>query len=430
MRHLLYPIEDHYTMQPQNGNNLIFLISQPRAGSTLLQRIIGAHPDVHTGSEPWVMLHPLFARRKTGVETVYSHDLATRALDDFIASLPGKEGEYIEALRTMYGSLYETILQSTGKKRFLDKTPRYYFILKELHELFPEARFIILFRNPLAVLASIMKTWAGTDWHRLAHHRHDLLDAPDLLLSGVQYLKEKSHIVRYEELVKNPETIIRELCDFLSLSFNSDMIHYNQTARERWRYGDQQTIYDKDRPDPSYADKWIDSTTEPEAWTILKEYLEYLGEKRMGDLGYSYTGSMELMKSHKQPRGAGGGREKRIGSKTVPDRIADPAGPWREIILDKDEQITKLKDQIKGKDDFISQVEGALSLKIKEMRQLYITNTRLEKVLNDKNEEIEQLRMHMNNKDNYIQRILNSYTYRLGNIISKPIKIIKFLIGK
>jgi hypothetical protein len=45
------------------GKNLIFLISQPRAGSTLTQAILGSHRDIYTLSEPWLMLHPIYALR-------------------------------------------------------------------------------------------------------------------------------------------------------------------------------------------------------------------------------------------------------------------------------------------------------------------------------------------------------------------------------
>ena len=39
------------------GNlRLVFLLSLPRSGSTLLQRLLAAHPQVHTVAEPWLML--------------------------------------------------------------------------------------------------------------------------------------------------------------------------------------------------------------------------------------------------------------------------------------------------------------------------------------------------------------------------------------
>ena len=65
------------------GQNLIFLISQPRAGSTMTQRILGSHPDICTVSEPWLMLHPLYAMRPQGYEAEYHAWEARVALKNF-----------------------------------------------------------------------------------------------------------------------------------------------------------------------------------------------------------------------------------------------------------------------------------------------------------------------------------------------------------
>ena len=45
------------------GENLIFIISQPRSGSTLLQRMLSGNKDIKTSAETWLMLHPLYAVR-------------------------------------------------------------------------------------------------------------------------------------------------------------------------------------------------------------------------------------------------------------------------------------------------------------------------------------------------------------------------------
>ncbi|MBI4530372.1 MAG: sulfotransferase, partial [Candidatus Latescibacteria bacterium] len=68
----------------RQGEHLIFLISQPRAGSTLLQRILGGHPDIHTVPEPWLMLHPLYALRSDGYQTEYAVDVAHTSLREFL----------------------------------------------------------------------------------------------------------------------------------------------------------------------------------------------------------------------------------------------------------------------------------------------------------------------------------------------------------
>lgn len=71
----------------QLSNNLIFLISQPRAGSTMLQQMLGSHPDIHT-SEPWLMLHPLYALKSDGYQAEYDTRLAQEAMGSFVQTLP------------------------------------------------------------------------------------------------------------------------------------------------------------------------------------------------------------------------------------------------------------------------------------------------------------------------------------------------------
>ena len=92
-------------MNPQTyrGENLIFILSQPRAGSTLLQRMLASHPEVHTLSEPWVMLHPLYALRTAGYQAEYNYRAAQEALRVFVEALPGGAEDYYGLYRVSCG---------------------------------------------------------------------------------------------------------------------------------------------------------------------------------------------------------------------------------------------------------------------------------------------------------------------------------------
>ena len=68
----------------KQGENLIFLISQPRSGSTLLQLMLAGNDEVATTSEPWIALHPLFALRENEIETNYNTKQAKIALQEFL----------------------------------------------------------------------------------------------------------------------------------------------------------------------------------------------------------------------------------------------------------------------------------------------------------------------------------------------------------
>ena len=279
---------------------LIFLISQPRAGSTMLQRILGSHPEVHTLPEPWIMLHPLYALRRTGINAEYNVDWAVNQAEAFLDNLPGGGDVFTEAQRGAYSYLYERALSSSGKLYFLDKTPRYYHVIPELYRVFPKAKFIILLRNPLAVLASILKSWVGDDWTKLQRYRYDLSDAPRLLVDGLQMEDVGQLMIHYEDIVTNPEETIKQLCSGLNITFHQEMIEYGQQTFPEADWGDQETIYNESRPSKGYKDRWVETFMTSSQWQHWgMNYLRMLGPELLAQMGYSYDelSSAMVMKS-------------------------------------------------------------------------------------------------------------------------------------
>jgi hypothetical protein len=282
------------------GENLIFLISQPRAGSTLLQRILGAHPDVHSQAEPWIMLHPVYALRRDGHSSEYDTTLAYRALGTFLESLPSGEEDYRESLRLMCSLLYDRALAPSGKRYFLDKTPRYYLIVPDLYRIFPNAGYVLLLRNPLAILVSILKSFVREDWFRFAQYRADLMEAPRLLTEARRLLQERATEVRYEQLVANPEGEARRLCRGLGLDYAPAMVAYGP-ARQPWPFADPRAL-SLERPVPDYAEAWAAALHDPQVWRLAHEYLERLGPELVGRLGYSYDDLAREVASHRPSR--------------------------------------------------------------------------------------------------------------------------------
>ena len=281
-----------------DGENLIFLISQPRAGSTLTQKILGNHPDIHTASEPWIMLPPTYALRSGITTAEYGAEIGAQALKDFLNILPKGEDTYFTGMRKMYGYLYESALQGTGKKFFLDKTPRYYNIIPELKKTFPNAYYIILLRNPLAVLYSIIHTWTKEKWFNIYNYKNDLLAAPYFLLEGIKLLGQDCHIVHYENMLSSPEQEFNSICTYLNISYSKQLLTYEETSR-RWALGDQDKIYRSSRPDTEHLNRWVSDLRNPQIWRLLYDYLEYLGSETISDLGYSFEELSSILNAHK-----------------------------------------------------------------------------------------------------------------------------------
>lgn len=288
-------------MSEFSGERLIFIISQPRAGSTLLQRILAGHPDIHTLAEPWLLLPLTFALRG-GYDAPYAGHTAAGALANFVGELPDGEADYFEGVRRMASHLYACALEGTGKRIFLDKTPRYYFIIPEIRQIFPDAKLVFLLRHPLAVLSSVFNSWTRDDWFQLRTFRHDVLDAPGRLVEGLELAGDDAIVVRYEALVAEPEAETRRLCERLGIPYMPGMEAYGSSGTlPKWRLGDQKSVYEHTRPVAGNAEKWIRALEDPQIWRLSHEYLQKLGRDVFDRLGYSHEEASAILEARRPP---------------------------------------------------------------------------------------------------------------------------------
>ena len=294
----------------ETGKNLIFLISQPRAGSTLTQKILGCHSQIHTISEPWMMLHPLYALKHRGYQAEYQSDLAFQGLENSLNILPNGKDVYLTGVRKMYSHIYNSLLATTLKEYFLDKTPRYYHIIPELYATFPSAKYIVLLRNPLAVLVSILETWiypqSRDNLQLLRNYLFDLLKAPISMLESIKQLEQEICVIHYENLLTNPNQEIKVVFDFLQMEFESQVIQYGKKENlpssklpQKWHFGDQHKVAQETRPDSNNINSWIDKLSNPHTWQLVNDYLQFLGEEIIEQMGYSYSSLQNIIQEKK-----------------------------------------------------------------------------------------------------------------------------------
>jgi len=281
---------------------VIFLVSQPRAGSTMTQKILGSHSRIHTQAEPWVLLHPLHSLLQGNLIATYNHKLSVRGTRAFVASLPGGEEQYRKELGEAYLRMYGSILAAEGKEIFLDKTPRYYLIAREISGFFPESVVICLIRNPLAVLNSIVATWTRSKLYTLSRFRQDLFEAPLIFRELMEQPDKNTVFLRYEDLVVDPEQQTTRLCDKLGISFEPAMLEYKRDTV--FALGDRKSVDQLGGPDASLQDGWISGLADPQMWRLQKEYFEMLGSELFASLGYDPGPLEETISTRKPPAAA------------------------------------------------------------------------------------------------------------------------------
>lgn len=281
----------------------IFLISQPRAGSTMLQRILAGHPEIHTTAETWLMLHPVYALRERGHSAEFNQRLAYYALNDYLSTIQGGREVYFESLRLMAMHLYRKACEPSKANFFLDKTPRYYYIIPELAEIFPKAKFIFLLRNPLAVLNSILNTWVKGDLLRLSGAKDDLLLAPYMLDEALAFLGDDAVLVHYEQFVKDPNKQLERICGELDIDYNANMVNYGSRPSPVGRYGDRKGIHRYNSPSRDRLDRWLQLGTVKQDRYLALNYLNYLGPQLISRLGYDYSELESQLLSQRVKRG-------------------------------------------------------------------------------------------------------------------------------
>jgi hypothetical protein len=270
------------------GENLVFIISQPRAGSTLLQRVLGTHYDMAISSEPWLMLHPVYGLRDKGIKTDYSADWAVKGVSEFLENYTDGPEVYEDGIRAFAQSIYANAMSKAGKQWFIDKTPRYLLILDDLLRLFPQAKFIFLLRNPLSVLASIVNTQISHDLYTLERFREELLDGPGNMLKAIDQLGDQAIVIRYEDFVVKPEEHTQSICAAIGIEYQPGMVDYSGSEPVKGFMQDRTGVQQHDRPSESRIESWRQLLTDPQQIHFAQSYLRALGRDTVEQLGYNY----------------------------------------------------------------------------------------------------------------------------------------------
>jgi hypothetical protein len=262
----------------------LFLLSLPRSGSTLAQRILAAHEAIATASEPWVLLPYLYTLRERGVYAEYNHRVLVRAVEDFCDVLPHGREDYVGEIRELALRLYRKA-SPAGTRYFLDKTPRYHLVSDEIIAAFPEGRYLLLWRNPLAVVASLIETWSAGKWN-LYRFKVDLFDGIENLFRTYEDHEDRVHAVRYEALITRPQEIWGGVFRYLGLPFDGSVLSRFGDVELAGRWGDH-----------SGAERYAGMSREPlEGWKRVlnnpvrkawcRRYLRWIGRERLAVMGY------------------------------------------------------------------------------------------------------------------------------------------------
>jgi Sulfotransferase family len=269
----------------------IFIFSLPRSGSTLLQRICASHPSISTVAEPWILLPYLYTLKDHGVYSEYGHSWVVEAVKDLCAQLPNGTDDYLQEMRKFVLRLYK-MASIDGALFFLDKTPRYHLIARDVMRLFPDGKFIVLWRNPLAIIASMVETFGHKRWN-VFRYKIDLFNGIENLVDFYNEFGSKLIAVQYEEFLLHPEEEAKRIFAALDIAWDPAVLRGFPRMNMAGRFGDPtgQKIYDNLSTEP--LGKWKTVINNPWRKFWCGRYLKWVGDDRLRTMGYSLDGLMQ-----------------------------------------------------------------------------------------------------------------------------------------
>ena len=282
------PDDTPYEIRPMQ-DRLIFLVSTPRAGSTLLMRVLNATSRIYSRPEPHLMT-PLahLGFWETVDKAPYDQLQAQQATRAFVADLPRGEADYWDAARAYADVLYGRMLAAHGGacRYFLDKTPANALILPYLAKLYPQAHFLVLTRHPAAIFASYANSFFDGDYAAAARFNPIL---SRYVPAMARFLRERPVPllqVSYESLAQDPEQTLREISTFLDVPFEPEALNY-QRAQVAQGLGDPLGVEKHSRPVTDSIHKWApELAADPAKFDVVAKQLAGVSPEDLATWGY------------------------------------------------------------------------------------------------------------------------------------------------
>ncbi|MDJ0713584.1 MAG: alpha/beta fold hydrolase [Prochloraceae cyanobacterium] len=222
---------------------MAFILSSPRSGSNLLRIMLARHCSIFSPPELHLLPFNTMSERQPEVDISYLEDGLQRALRELKGIDSRASQELIKQLIADDVSIYEIyamLKNLAGDRILVDKSTTYGMhrqTLERAEDLFENAKYIYLVRHPYAVIESFVRMRTDklvdadrTDSYKVAEHiwANSNQNIRDFCK---QIEQKRHHLIRYEDLVVQPEKLMKGLCEFLAIPFDPAILKPYEGAR-------------------------------------------------------------------------------------------------------------------------------------------------------------------------------------------------------
>ncbi len=211
----------------------IFIVGCPRSGTTLLQSLLAAHPQVTSFPETQFFLHlwgeDLVRTLTERLRVFFTEDLKR---PEFLETMEPQQS--VAERVAWFTSILDELAAENSNSIWVEKTPQHLFFIEDILRYLPEAKFIHVIRQPLDAIASLYLAtrmppqqnhgWGGP-WS--LERCVTMWKQSDREIKEWQRAKGKPHkhlLVAYEELTEIPEKTLARCCKFIGIEYSDLML--------------------------------------------------------------------------------------------------------------------------------------------------------------------------------------------------------------
>jgi len=222
-------------MATSSVSNRIFLVGCPRSGTTLLQCLLAANsqlvsfPETHfyermVSGRKLTRALGIAPRRARRYWRMFLEDIGHSEMRSFLPAYAIFVSQYSAA----YVRILDKLCLEQGRSMWLEKTPGHLRRIPYIQRLIPGARFVHILRNGEDAIASMFhvatryaESWAP--WYGTLDQCIDRWTR-DIQISQSCAGQPNHKLVRYEELIRDPQKVLNELCAFVGIPFEPSML--------------------------------------------------------------------------------------------------------------------------------------------------------------------------------------------------------------
>lgn len=208
----------------------LFIMGTQRSGTTLLTRILSAHPSI-------------FIQNELDLPEVFKDSSSTESVINGI-----KQQMYIET-----GQSLDTMLADSPNLTWGLKDPQLTEYIDTLRKFLPASKFIIIVRDGRGVTNSYMENKWGLGTNAYYGAQRWLREVKEQRAFMAE-MPENFLFIRYEDIIDDLESSLKRICDFIEMPFTEEMLNYDKQSS--YYQQQRENIHTFKKPDKKLAEKW------------------------------------------------------------------------------------------------------------------------------------------------------------------------------